>query len=77
MYQIEKDPAEMFPLLSNSTEYLQVLAQMQAAIANHENTLTWDYPAQFDLPADPNVMPCCNNATECVCGQFEEIEFDL
>jgi len=68
LFEVERDPSEQYPISSNSTVYQNVIAYMRLLLAQHKAQMVYGKP-QFDMPNNPDVMPCCNKQTKCVCGQ--------
>eukprot|EP01113_Clastostelium_recurvatum_P034419 TRINITY_DN4667_c0_g1_i3.p2 TRINITY_DN4667_c0_g1~~TRINITY_DN4667_c0_g1_i3.p2 ORF type:complete len:282 (+),score=59.77 TRINITY_DN4667_c0_g1_i3:737-1582(+) len=66
LYQIEKDPSELYPL--NTTLYQDVIQQFSVAVTLHKKGMVFAED-QCGRGSDPSLAICCNRATNCVCGQ--------
>jgi len=41
LFQIEHDPAEMYPIASNTTEYRTVMTKINQGLADHKNSIIY------------------------------------
>jgi len=63
MFQLEKDPGELYPLSPKSEEYTHALAVILEAKAEHEATLT-PVPNQIGMGNDKRYGQCCNRNSQ-------------
>ncbi len=62
------DPSEQYPLNVTLPPYDAILQNVNAALALHNKTMI-TAPNVCALGVNFSLSPCCNNATQCVCGQ--------
>ena len=56
LFQIEHDPAEMYPIASNTTEYKTVMAQINQGLADHKNSIIY---YKVTLKKNEGEKECC------------------
>ncbi|KAH3767819.1 Arylsulfatase precursor [Pelomyxa schiedti] len=67
VFNVEVDPSEAYPLDTNDTTIQQVIVNCQAAVDQHKATMV---PGHNQLKiAAPQFTICCDESTDCICGQ--------
>lgn len=60
VYDLHKDPFELYPLLSNNTMLSDILVQFEKVVERHEETIDEDEIVWQLGHFNATVIPCCN-----------------
>ena len=66
LYDLENDPSERYPL--KASDYSAVLAKIWGTVEEHRKNLDLSVKEQVDTDQNPELVPCCDPKTQCVCN---------
>ncbi|XP_072170914.1 arylsulfatase-like isoform X2 [Diadema setosum] len=67
LFDLNQDPGESYPL--DVSGYADVLADIQQAVNAHKSAMVKGTPLLDEF--DHSIVPCCNQATNCVCNYVQ------
>nr|AAC27821.1 arylsulfatase [Heliocidaris erythrogramma] len=70
LFDLDKDPGEAYPL--PPIQYVEVLRDVKAAVEEHQTNMVKGKSLLDDVDNTHSIVPCCNEATNCVCNYVQE-----